>query len=208
MLDGDCPPARDLEQVLAVELIAQWLGRQFPQQRMLRRILFRPMQTAETPRVVKSQDPAAVQNQIPVIMLFRRRVAADQAQAAGHPEMQDHGAGLQTDEQVLRAPIDAADDLIAHRRFEFCGNRPAQAPVAHDHVDDAMAYQSGRNAASRGLYFRKLGQGRGALSRLLDLRFFVSDVLADHGIEFLRLQLVRMQTLVLGGRVVVTGAGR
>jgi hypothetical protein len=67
-----------------------------------------------------------------------------------------------------------------------------------------MAYKRGRNAASRGFYFRKLGQLR--LS-LFDLRFFVGDVLAHHGIEFLRLKLVRMQALILRGRVVVTRAG-
>src|SRR5258708_927972 len=44
-------------------------------------------------------------------------------------------------------------------------------------------------------------------AELFDLRFFVSDVLAHHRIEFLRLELVRVQALIFGGRVVVTGAG-
>jgi hypothetical protein len=67
-----------------------------------------------------------------------------------------------------------------------------------------MAHEGGRDAASRGFYFRKFGQ---RLRRLFDLRFFVGDVLAHHGIEFLRLELVRVQALVLGGRVVMTCAG-
>jgi hypothetical protein len=67
-----------------------------------------------------------------------------------------------------------------------------------------MADESGRDAASRSFYFRELGQRP---SRLFDLRFFVSDVLAHHGIEFLRFELVRMQALILGGRVVMTRAG-
>jgi len=46
-----------------------------------------------------------------------------------------------------------------------------------------------------------------SIVELFDLRFFVGNVLADDGIEFLRLQFVRMQALIFGGRVVVTGAG-
>src|SRR6266481_7288880 len=43
---------------------------------------------------------------------------------------------------------------------------------------------------------------------LLDLRFFVRDVLARHGIEFLGFHLVRMQPLVLRGGIEMPGAGR
>jgi hypothetical protein len=67
-----------------------------------------------------------------------------------------------------------------------------------------MADESGRDAASRSFDFRKLGQRP---SRLFDLRFFVSDVLAHYRIEFLRFELVRMQAFILGGRVVMTGTG-
>src|SRR5882762_10226473 len=42
---------------------------------------------------------------------------------------------------------------------------------------------------------------------LLDLRFFVGDVLARHRIEFLGFHLVWMQPLVLRGRVEMTGTG-
>src|SRR5580693_9076556 len=45
-------------------------------------------------------------------------------------------------------------------------------------------------------------------SRLLDLRLFICDVLAHHRVELLRFQFVRMQPLVLGGRVVMPGARR
>src|SRR5258708_1647384 len=129
---------------------------------------------------------------------------ADEAQASGHPEMHDERAGLEPDEQVFRAPIDGTDTLAANGRFEFRSDRPAQAPIADDHVDDTMPNERGCDAPPRGFYFGKLGQLR---LKLFDLRFFVSDVLAHHGIEFLRLELVRMQALILGGRVVVTGTG-
>jgi hypothetical protein len=67
-----------------------------------------------------------------------------------------------------------------------------------------VAYESGCNARPGGFDFWKLGQ----LEPLLDLGFFVRHVLADHRIEFLRFQFVRVQALIFGGRVVVTGAGR
>jgi len=45
-------------------------------------------------------------------------------------------------------------------------------------------------------------------SLLLDLRFFVRDVLARHRIEFFRFHLIGMQPLVLRGGIEMSGAGR
>jgi hypothetical protein len=78
--------------------------------------------------------------------------------------MQDHRAAFEADQDVFGATLDAEDGLMAYRCFEFGRNRPAQAAVADDDIDDAGADERGRNAASRGFYFRKFGQ-RGALSR-------------------------------------------
>jgi hypothetical protein len=108
------------------------------------------------------------------------------------------------DQKIFGAPIYAADGLMANQRFDICGDWPAQAPIADDHFGNALTDESGRNAPSRGFYFRKFRQRQ---PELFDLRLFVFHVLSDHGIEFLRLELVRMQALILGGRVVVTGAG-
>jgi hypothetical protein len=47
-----------------------------------------------------------------------------------------------------------------------------------------------------------------ARARLLDLRLFVRDVFARHRIEFIGFHLIRMQTLVLRGRVEMPGSGR
>jgi hypothetical protein len=118
--------------------------------------------------------------------------------------MQDERAGFESDEQVFRAPIDGNDTLAADGGFEFRSDGPAQATIADDHVDEMMPNERGCDAPPRGFYFGKLGQLR---LKLFDLRFFVSDVLAHHGIEFLRLEFVRVQALIFGGRVVVTGAG-
>jgi hypothetical protein len=118
--------------------------------------------------------------------------------------MHNERAGFEADNQVFRAPLDCAHQLPANGRFEIRGDGPAQPAIADDQVDDARLNECGRDAAPGRFYFRKLGQRP---ARLFDLRFFVGDVLAHHRIEFLRLELVRMQALILGGRVVMTGAG-
>ena len=48
----------------------------------------------------------------------------------------------------------------------------------------------------------------GAFALTIDLSLFIRDVLADDGIKLLHFKLVRVQTLVLGGDVEVTGSGR
>jgi hypothetical protein len=60
--------------------------------------------------------------------------------------------------------------LIADRRFELRSNRPSQAPIADNHIDDAMIHESGRNAASCGFYFRKLGQRLACMNSPSDLQ--------------------------------------
>src|ERR1700743_3667069 len=118
--------------------------------------------------------------------------------------MDDERTGLEMDQQIFAAARDVADSLIADLRFEPCRYGPAQAAIADDHIRDSRTCERGCDAPPRGFYFGKFGQRR---PKLFDLRFFVFDVLADYGVEFLRLELVRMQALVLGGRVVMTGAG-
>jgi hypothetical protein len=51
--------------------------------------------------------------------------------------MQDQGAGVEADQDVLRAPVDSAHGLAADRGFEVSRDGPAQTAFAHDDVDDA-----------------------------------------------------------------------
>ena len=51
---------------------------------MLRRLVLRPKQAAEAPRVVEAQDLPAVEDQIPVFMRFQRCLAADETQTSRH----------------------------------------------------------------------------------------------------------------------------
>src|SRR5580698_5259294 len=61
LLDGDSALARGLIQILGIEGSAQGFGRQFLEQRMLMRVGRRPMQTAETSRIMKAQQPIAIE---------------------------------------------------------------------------------------------------------------------------------------------------
>jgi len=124
------------------------------------------------------------------------------------PRSEDQGASVEPDQDVFRAPVDGAHGLVADGRFEAGGDGPAQAPIAYDEVEHAPLRQGGRDTASRRFYFRELGRVRLGRRALLDLRFFVRDVLAHDRIEFLRFQFVGVQALVLGGRVVMPGARR
>jgi len=139
-----------------------------------------------------------------VFMRFCRHLAADETQTPRHSQMHDERAAFEPDDQVFRASLDAEDLLPTYGSFEIRRNGPAQAPIADHHVDDAAANERGRDAPPRGFYFGKLGQLK---PNLFDLGFFISDVLAHYGIEFLRLELVGVQALIFGGRVVMTGAG-
>jgi len=116
------------------------------------------MQAAEAPWIVKSQYPAAVHANVPMVMGLGRRAALHQAQAARHAEMQYQGADVETDEYVLGAPIDTAYGLAAHGLLEVMDDGPAQAPLAYDNVAYAPAQQSRRDAALCRLYFREFGR--------------------------------------------------
>lgn len=73
--------------------------------------------------------------------------------------MQDQGAMIEADQQVLGAPLDAANDMSANRPGDVRGDGPAQARLADDEFPYAPPGQRGRDAAPRGFDFRKLGRG-------------------------------------------------
>ena len=68
--------------------------------------------------------------------------------------MGNQGAHLGLDQQVLGAPLDALDALAGQAYIQVFGDRPAQAPLAHDHPTDALPLQIRGNAATGGFDFR------------------------------------------------------
>jgi len=72
--------------------------------------------------------------------------------------MQDQCARVETNQNVFRAPLDAAHALAAHGRFEVGRDGPAQTALAHDCLDHAPPEQGRCNAAPGRFYFRELGR--------------------------------------------------
>ncbi|MCY1180568.1 hypothetical protein D9M73_210210 [compost metagenome] len=73
--------------------------------------------------------------------------------------MADQGADFGIDQQVLGAPLHQHDALARQTHIEVFGNRPAQAPITHDHPADALAFQVRRNTAAGGFDFRQFRHG-------------------------------------------------
>ncbi|MNP43567.1 hypothetical protein D3C76_1373930 [compost metagenome] len=88
-----------------------------------------------------------------MLVLGRRQADLDQAQVAGHAQMADQGANLGIEQQVLGTPLDLDETLPGQANVEVLGDRPAQAPVAHDHPADPLAFQVRRNTAPGGFDF-------------------------------------------------------
>jgi hypothetical protein len=114
--------------------------------------------------------------------------------------MHDQGRIAEMNQDVFRAAGDPTDDAIPCGGLEDGVDRPAQAALADQNPGDSPADEAGRDPPSGRLDFRELGQA------LLDLGFFVSDVLAHDRVELLDLHLIRVEALVLGRGVVMPRA--
>src|SRR6266478_427196 len=142
-----------------------------------------------------------------MVVTHSRRLRRNDAQIAGHPQVQQQGARLELEQQVLGAPSGAHDALTGHLLRQIARHRPAQPRLVDLERDNAAPQRVGPQAPARRFDFRQFGQAR-ACTRLLDLRLFVGDVLARQGVELAHFQLVRVQALVLGRYVEVAGSGR
>ncbi|MNI89448.1 hypothetical protein D3C73_1468450 [compost metagenome] len=67
--------------------------------------------------------------------------------------MTDQRPDFGIEQQVFGAALDLDETLPGQADIEVLGDRPAQAPVAHDHPIDALAFQVRRNTAPGGLDF-------------------------------------------------------
>ena len=111
---------------------------------------------AEAARIVQAHLQAAVELQRHVVMGAEGGGGIRHAQAAGHAQVQEQGAGGGGEEQVLAAPA-AGQHGVAGHALNLLRHGPAQAGVAHDHALDGAADEVGADAAQGGFDFRKLG---------------------------------------------------
>src|SRR5690606_19341475 len=165
-LDRHAAPARQAEQSIAVELVTERLRPEAGEQRMIERI-GTPEQRPEAAWVGVAQGHARLQQDIDVLVLFRRKLAIHQPQAAGHAQMRDQRTRLRLDQQVLGAPLDRLDTLAGQAHVQVFRNRPAQAPLTHDHTADTLADEMRLDTAAGGFDFGKFRHGgiRGTTER-------------------------------------------
>ncbi|MCY1459082.1 hypothetical protein D9M71_765250 [compost metagenome] len=88
-----------------------------------------------------------------MLMLGRHQPGFHQAQAAGHAQVTDQGAGLGLQQQVLGATLHLDDALAGKAHVEVLGNRPAQAALAHDYPADTLAFEEGCDTPAGGFDF-------------------------------------------------------
>src|SRR5690606_31547013 len=62
--------------------------------------------------------------------------------------------------QVLGAPLDRLDTLAGQAHVQVFRNRPAQAPLTHDHTADTLADEMRLDTAASGFDFGKFRHGR------------------------------------------------
>ncbi len=121
------------------------------------RRLHGPQQSAEAAAVVEAQALTTGQHQIDVIVFLKRSVCGQDAQPARHTEVDDRGAGIGAQQQVLGAPVHLLDDLTREGRLEFLRHRPAQPGLPHPHLGHDLTGEMRRDAAPDGFDFGQFG---------------------------------------------------
>jgi len=83
------PASRESVQPRGVEAILEGLRTQMFQKRVYEGVIPGPKYGAEAPRIAKTQALAIVHDDVQVIVPLRRQFPGHDAQASGHPEVQN-----------------------------------------------------------------------------------------------------------------------
>ncbi|VXC07467.1 hypothetical protein MASSI9I_51083 [Massilia sp. 9I] len=171
LLDRRAALARLAPQQFAGKAFAQRLHAEAAQQHVLFQIAFflaMPEHGAEAARVVQAQHLPAFRaricpdnHQVEVVVLARLDPGRQHPQVAGHAQMDDEGAVLELNQQVLAAAVRTEDAVSGQQLGQSGREGPAQAFAAqHDLLDDT-AFDMGRDTAPGNFYFWEFGHGKG-----------------------------------------------
>ena len=118
----------------------------------LARALVGPEQRTKATRIVEPQDPVA---EVEIDMIVRTGSIAGQAMAqrAGHPEMHDQCAAVETKQQVFRSAIGTREQPPGDTGIEVCRHRPAQIGPTQDRAPNAAPDKGFGKAATHDLDF-------------------------------------------------------
>ena len=78
-----------------------------------------PVQAAKTPRVIEAQTLAITETDINMIMLANGFIHINDAQAAGHTQVQNRRTGLGLEQQVFCTPPNHVDSLPVQPRCQL-----------------------------------------------------------------------------------------
>ena len=137
----------------------QGLGAQVGDQGVSLRRPLEPQEDTEPARVAQAQAGAVHQHQVQMVMGPGRGRRGQDAQAPGHPQVDQQGPALQVQQQVLAPPPQGADGLALQGADHVRGHRVAQARLAYPQAGDAPTLQIGRHTAQGGLDLRQFGHG-------------------------------------------------
>src|SRR5690554_6090425 len=120
---------------------------------MLQWFALQPQQTAETARITIAQRYIP-EYQIKMIVHHRRLYRFDNAQAAGHAQVNQRAAAGELQQQIFAPSADIQQGLLLDKLGQVRGNGPAQARMANAYGSDFALNNMGRNPAQGGFYFR------------------------------------------------------
>jgi len=94
-----------------------------------------------------------------VVVRLRWRAGGQDAQAAGHAQVEDQGAVAEAQQKVLGAPLHRVEPMAPQDRIQIVWHRPAQPWLAHRHAADALAAERRFDAAAGGFDLGQFGHG-------------------------------------------------
>jgi len=142
------------EEIGAVESIRQGFRSEPRQEPVSQGVVIGPECRAESARVVESERETVIKDDIQVIMLPGRGGGWHDAEAPGHPQVEDQGPAPAMDKKVLPAPVNAAYLMAGESACQFCRNRPTETGIPHQHTGDGFPFDIRRDRTTGSFHFR------------------------------------------------------
>jgi len=118
VLHGTSPARGAFMQVGGREPGIERFGSEGREELMAGRIAGRPNHQPKASRIAQPQDPAGAEVDLDMVVGKTRLGRIDDTQTAGHPEMNDEGAGFETEQQILCPTLDVLEPLTGQDRRE------------------------------------------------------------------------------------------
>lgn len=152
-LDRHPAAAGGVEEIGACQSVFQGFRPEARHKRVLQGVAGRPQHPAETPRVMETQAPRSGKEDFQVVVFFGRRRPLAKPQVAGHPEVNEEAADIETQDQDLAPALHLFHAPSHDERAQAFRHRPAQAGGAGDHPFHPPADKPWCQAAANRFHF-------------------------------------------------------